>query len=139
MDRCRNGKERVMDGLARWHDYMAGNDPAGLDAIIAEDAVFWSPAVHRPQEGKALVVKYLTAAHHVLGGDGFRYTGEWRADRSAVLEFETEIDGVTINGIDMIDWNEAGLITRFKVMVRPLKGLNKVVELMQAQFARGSG
>jgi hypothetical protein len=123
-----------MDGLARWHAYMAGQDPAALDAIIADDAVFWSPAVHRAQEGKALTVRYLTAAAHVLGGPGFRYTGEWRAERSAVLEFETEIDGIQINGIDMIDWNEAGLITRFKVMVRPLKGLNKVVELMRAQL-----
>jgi hypothetical protein len=125
------------DPIARWHDYVDSRDPSRLDAMIAEDAVFMSPAVHRPQQGKALTVKYLTAALTVLGGPDFRYLGEWRAERSAILEFETVLDGIYVNGIDMIGWDETGLITSFKVMVRPLKGLNHVVELMGRTLSQG--
>ena len=123
------------DPIARWHAYAELRDPALLDALIADGAVFQSPAVHRPQEGKALTVKYLRAAMTVLGGAGFRYVGEWRAVGSAVLEFETEIDGIHVNGVDMIWWNAAGQIDRFKVMIRPLRGLNHVVELMGRALA----
>jgi hypothetical protein len=125
------------DPVARWHAYADSRDPALLDALIADDAVFQSPAVHRPQQGKALTVKYLRAAMTVLGGAGFRYVGEWRAAGSAVLEFETEIDGIHVNGVDMIGWNAAGQIDRFKVMIRPLRGLNHVVELMGRALADG--
>ena len=120
------------DTLSRWYDYAESHDPAALDALIAEDAVFQSPAVHRPLEGKAITVKYLSAAMTVLGNGSFHYTGEWRAARSAVLAFACEVDGLSVEGVDMIWWNEAGLIERFKVMVRPLKALNKVVEHMGA-------
>lgn len=125
------------DPIDRWHDYVVARDPALLDALIAEGAVFQSPAVHRPQEGKPLVLKYLTAALHVLGGADFRYTGEWRAPGSAVLEFETVIDGIYVNGVDMVWWNEEGQIDRFKVMIRPLKGLNIVLERMGKMLAGG--
>lgn len=125
------------DPIARWHDYVESRDSSRLDAMIADDAVFMSPAVHRPQQGKALTVKYLTAALAVLGGPDFRYLGDWRAERSAILEFETVLDGIYVNGIDMIAWDEAGLITSFKVMVRPLKGLNHVVELMGRALSQG--
>lgn len=125
------------DPIARWHAYAEARDPALLDALIADDAVFQSPAVHRPQPGKALTTKYLRAAMTVLGGPGFRYVGEWRAEASAVLEFETEIDGIHVNGVDMIWWDAAGRIVRFKVMIRPLKGLNHVVELMGRALAAG--
>lgn len=120
-----------------WHDFVAARDPALLRALLAEDVVFLSPAVNAPQPGREITMKYLQAAMEVLGGPAFRYAGEWSAERSAVLEFETEIDGVVINGVDMIDWNEAGRITRFKVMIRPLKALNRVVELMGARLTRG--
>lgn len=128
-----------MDVIARWHDYVATNDPAKLDALIADDAVFLSPAVHRPQAGKALVVQYLRAAMVVLNNDSFRYTGHWDADRSAVLAFALDLDGVEVEGVDMIRWNEAGLITEFKVMIRPLKALNTVVARMAAVLQGGAG
>ncbi|QNQ11466.1 nuclear transport factor 2 family protein [Sphingomonas alpina] len=121
-----------MDVVGRWHDYIESNDPAKLDALIAEDAVFLSPAVHRPQAGKALVMHYLRAAMVVLNNDSFRYVDEWHGEGSAVLEFALSIDGIEIEGVDMIRWNEAGLITEFKVMLRPLKALNTVIPRMAA-------
>lgn len=124
-----------MDTIERWHDYMRVGDVSLLDGMIAEDAVFRSPAVHSPQVGKAIPVKYLTAAFHVLGNPSFRYTGEWRAEHSAVLRFECEIGGRQVQGVDIIEWNDAGLIDAFTVMVRPLKGLQAIVEAMGARLA----
>jgi len=115
---------------------MASGDKAELDAMLADDVVFESPVVHTPQRGKAITIQYLAAAGEVLGGDNFRYVGEWRADNSAILEFENEIDGIAINGIDMIWWNEEGRITRFKVMVRPLKAINLLHRMMGEQLQR---
>ena len=124
------------DTIARWHDYVVARDPALLDALIAEDCVFTSPAVHTPQHGKAITMKYLIAAMTVLGGEGFRYLGEWRQERGAVLEFETVVDGMAVNGVDIIAWSDDGRITSFKVMARPIKGLMKVIEHMGAELAK---
>jgi SnoaL-like domain len=125
------------DGLAGWHAYMKSGDLALLDTLLDDDAVFESPVVHTPQRGKAITYKYLASAATVLGGPGFSYLNEWRGDNSAILEFENEIDGIRINGIDMIWWNDAGKITRFKVMVRPLKAVNMLHQMMGAQLAKG--
>ena len=124
--------------IPAWHKAVDTGDFESVERLLAEDAVFQSPAVHSPQEGKALVVKYLRAAMAVLNNETFRYLGEWAADRSAVLEFEATIEGVYVNGVDMIWWNNDGLITRFKVMVRPMKGLNTLVPIMARQL-QGSG
>lgn len=121
--------------IEKWHAYMKTHDGLGLDALLADDAVFESPVVFTPQRGKAIVTAYLTAASKVLGGDGFRYTGEWRGDNTAILEFEHEVDGKYINGVDMIWWNEDGLISRFKVMVRPLQAVNALHQMMGATLA----
>jgi ketosteroid isomerase-like protein len=125
-----------MDVIARWHEVVERGDPALLDALIAEDAVFQSPAVHSPQQGKAVTLKYLRAALAVLNTGSFRYLGEWVGADSAVLEFEAEVDGLIVNGVDMIWWNGSGQITRFKVMVRPLKALNALVARMAAELGR---
>jgi hypothetical protein len=122
--------------LAGWHAYMKSSDPQVLSNLLDDDVVFESPVVHTPQRGKALTFKYLMAAASVLGGPGFTYLNEWRDGDSAVLEFETQIDGILINGIDMIWWNQKGRITRFKVMIRPLKAINLLHQLMGAQLAR---
>lgn len=121
--------------LAGWHAYMHSRDLAQLEALIDPDCVFVSPVVHTPQRGGPITVKYLRAAALVLGNPGFRYVGEWRADSSAILEFECEVGGVAINGIDMIGWNEAGRITSFKVMVRPLKAINMLHQMMASQLS----
>src|SRR5688572_27111185 len=92
--------------LDLWHHIAASNDAAGLDRLLADDAVFHSPVVHTPQAGKAIVKKYLATALQVLGGSGtFRYVREIVGERDAVLEFVAELDGIQVNGIDLIAWN----------------------------------
>ena len=131
----------VNQGLANWHRVMAtGNAPAELAAIIAEDAVFHSPVVHTPQAGRDKVVAYLAAAGQVLGAPGghgdFRYLRELVDGHEACLEFTATIDGIHINGIDLIAFDRDWLIRDFKVMVRPLKAINKVWELMAAELEK---
>lgn len=112
------------DVLAGWHRIVATKDPAGLDDLLADDVVFRSPVVHTPQVGRAITGTYLRAALATLNNASFRYVGTWTAERSAVLEFATTVDGIEINGVDILHWNEAGRITEFKVMVRPLKAID---------------
>jgi len=126
------------DPIARWHQAVATRDLAALDELLADDAVFQSPAVHAPQAGKPLVLAYLRAALAVLGNDSFRYLGEWRGERSAVLEFECTLDGFYLNGVDLIGWNEEGRIVLFKVMVRPMKGLQALVARMGEVLKAGA-
>ena len=116
--------------IERWHQIVGSKDATALNALLADDAVFESPVVHTPQHGKAITFKYLYAALHVLNNDSFTYLNEWQSERSAVLEFQSTVEGIAINGVDIIHWNEAGLITHFKVMVRPLKAVNKLHEMM---------
>ncbi|MDX8356628.1 MAG: nuclear transport factor 2 family protein [Sphingopyxis terrae] len=130
----------VHPGLAAWHAYMAaGGEPETLRAMLADDAVFHSPVVHSPQEGRDKVFAYLHAASHVLGGDNFRYLREIADGNQACLEFATELEGIHINGVDIIRWNDDGKIQDFKVMVRPLKAINKVWEKMAAMLAAQAG
>ncbi len=125
------------NALARWHEVASnGSKPEDLAAIIHEDAVFHSPVVHTPQEGRAIVIAYLSAAGSTLGNDSFRYVREIIGDNAVVLEFTTEMDGIHVNGIDMITFDADGMIIEFKVMVRPLKAINKVWEMMAAQLER---
>ena len=114
----------LTNSIARWHEVALTPDKALLEPLLADDACFESPVVHTPQHGKTLVLAYLGAAGQVFSNSNFRYVGEWRADNSAVLEFEALIDGITINGVDIITWNTADLIRHFKVMIRPLKAIN---------------
>jgi hypothetical protein len=116
--------------IERWHEIVASRDITSLKALLADDVVFESPVVHTPQSGSAITSKYLAAALHVLNNGTFRYVNEWLAPHSAVLEFQSTCDGILINGVDMITWNDEGLITHFKVMIRPLKAVNKIHELM---------
>lgn len=123
-------------GVAAWHAYMDdGGDPQALRDMLAADAVFHSPVVHTPQEGRDKVFAYLHAASHVLGGDDFRYEREIIDGDQAMLEFATTLDGIHINGVDIIRWSGDGKISDFKVMVRPLKAINKVWEKMGAMLA----
>ena len=124
-------------GLKRWHAVIeGGSDPQALAEIIREDAVFHSPVVHTPQQGRAIVVAYLAAAGKTLGNDSFTYVRELVDGENAMLEFTTEMDGIHVNGIDLIRFDENGMIADFKVMVRPLKAVNKVWEMMAAQLER---
>ncbi len=123
-------------GLANWHRvFRDGGKAEDLRQIVHADAVFHSPVVHTPQEGQNLVVAYLAAASQTLGNQTFAYVRELVDGENAMLEFTTEMDGVKVNGIDLIRFDEDGLILDFKVMIRPLKAVNKVWEAMAAQLA----
>ena len=120
--------------LRRWHDVVESKDRTLLDDLLAEEVVFRSPAVFAPQEGKALTTSYLAAALTVLG-PSLRYVNQWHDQASAVLEFEADLDGVYVQGVDILRWNGAGKLVSFTVMVRPMRGLQKLVELMAQQLA----
>ena len=125
----------AVNGLTRWHAVIEnGSMPEELAAIIHEDAVFHSPVVHTPQKGRDLVVAYLSAAGQTLGNDSFTYVRELVDGDNAMLEFETEMGGIHVNGVDIIRFDEDGAIVDFKVMVRPLKAVNKVWEQMAAML-----
>nr|CAE26259.1 conserved hypothetical protein [Rhodopseudomonas palustris CGA009] len=126
----------ALKGLDTWYAFMKTHDAAALWDLLHPDAVFESPVVHTPQVGRDIVFKYLKGAEKVLGGPGFTYVGEWRSDNSAVLEFENVIDGIKINGVDIITFADDGRITHFKVMVRPLKAINLLHRLMGEQLAQ---
>ncbi len=125
------------DPITRWHDLVRTRDVPGLDTLLAEDVVFHSPVVHTPQAGKAITRGYLAAAFGVFFNESFRYVRELKGARDAVLEFQVRIDGIEVNGVDMIKWNDDGRIVEFKVMLRPLKAINlihqKMAAMLQAQ------
>jgi len=141
--------------IERWHDHMRGRLAGGLDAMLHPDVVFLSPIVFTPQVGRDITKLYLTAAGGTLGGDatgdeatdespsegsesgsGFRYTKEICQGHSAMLEFETSIDGKYVNGVDIITCDDEGAIVEFKVMIRPLQAINLVHGQMKAMLER---
>ena len=117
--------------LDSWHDIIRNGDASTLDTLIADDAVFHSPVVHTPQVGKALVVKYLTAAANAYCWTGvLNIVTEMVDERQAMLEFQVTLDDIVINGVDHIRWNDNNQIIEFKVWVRPLKGMQKLHQAM---------
>ena len=127
------------DPIAAWHRILKQRDVKALDALLAPDAVFHSPVVHTPQVGHAITKAYLAAAMQVLGNESFRYLREVRQGQDAVLEFALELEGIQVNGVDMIHWNEQGQITDFKVMLRPLKAVNIVHQKMGEMLMKAKG
>lgn len=117
-----------------WHRLVREHDAAGLHALLAEDAVFHSPVVHTPQRGRKLAAGYLGAAFQVFSNPTFRYVREIIGASDAMLEFETEIDGILVNGVDLLKWNGSGQIVEFKVMIRPLKAINLIHQRMAAML-----
>jgi len=116
--------------IHKWHKVIESDDLKMLDEIIADDAVFSSPVVFKPMEGKEITMMYLHAAGQSFNMEKFKYTREIHDDMNSVLEFETYIDDISVNGVDMIEWNEDGKICNFKVMIRPFKAVQKVQEKM---------
>lgn len=121
--------------IERWLEMIESGQMQRLDDLLAEDAVFYSPAVFTPQRGRALTAAYLRAAEHMFSGTGFHYVEKWYGDRSAVLHFAAEVNGLSVEGIDMIHWNGDGEITTFKVMIRPFKALQGVMATMAELLA----
>jgi hypothetical protein len=144
------GETPIEKCIERWHANLAGRLPGGLDALLAEDCVFYSPIVFSPQKGKALTRLYLEAAGSTFAegagseapssssaaGSKFHYVKEVLAGRHAVLEFETEVDGIQVNGVDIITCDDEGRIVEFKVMIRPLKAVNLMHRQMAAMLER---
>lgn len=120
--------------LAAWHQILKNRDLKGLSALLADNVVFHSPVVHTPQAGKAVTLQYLGAAFKVFGDPSFRYVRELEGPNDAVLEFQLELAGITVNGVDMIRWGDDGKITDFKVMVRPLKAIQLIHQNMGAML-----
>jgi hypothetical protein len=126
----------IASPLAQWREIAHSSAVAGLDTLLADDVVFFSPVVFRPQHGKAVTKAYLSAAIAVLGNETFHFIDEWVGANSGVLEFAATVDGVEINGADFIAWSESNRIVRFKVMARPLKGIDMLREKMAAQLQK---
>jgi hypothetical protein len=120
--------------LAAWHEIVKSRDLEALSALLAENAIFISPVVHTPQVGKAITHQYLSAAFHVFFNESFEYVREITGPSDAVLEFQVTVDGISVNGVDMLKWDDEGKITEFKVMIRPLKAINLIHQKMAAML-----
>jgi len=136
----------IRENIKKWHDHIKGEFLGGLDELLADDVIFYSPIVFSPQNGKELTTLYLMAAGNTFGGDkakdgtlegsSFKYTKEILEGNQAMLEFETQIDGKYINGVDIITFNESGKISEFKVMIRPLQAVQIIHEQMQKMLTQ---
>lgn len=124
----------TIDTLAIWHQLVESRNANGLESLLSERVVFHSPIVHTPKVGKAVTTQYLSAAFLVFFNDSFRYVRETTSSRDAMLEFQVEIDGISVNGVDIIKWDDEGKIVEFKVMLRPLKAINLIGEKMGAML-----
>jgi hypothetical protein len=120
--------------LSTWHKIVQSRNVSGLSALLADNVVFHSPVVHTPQVGKAITIQYLTAALHVFFNESFKYIREVAGPSDAVLEFQVEIDGISVNGVDMLKWDAEGKIVDFKVLIRPLKAINLIHQKMAAML-----
>ncbi len=125
--------------LSTWHELVRTQNTKGLSSLLAEDVVFYSPVVHTAQVGKAITLQYLSAAFHVFFNETFRYVRELTGDRDAALEFQVEIDGISVNGVDLIKWDDEGRIIELKVMLRPLKAINLIHQKMAAMLQANPG
>jgi hypothetical protein len=121
--------------IERWLRILDSGEIAELEQILAEDAVFYSPAVFAPQRGRATTLAYLRAAERMFSGTNFHYVEKWYGPHSAVLHFAADVDGLSVEGIDMIHWNDDDQITSFKVMIRPFKALQGVIGKMAELLA----
>ena len=118
------------DLIQKWHEVLKNDDQGLLENLIADNAIFSSPVVFTPMEGKEITMMYLSAAGQSFNMEKFKYTKEIHDGMNSVLEFETYIDDISVNGVDIIEWNEEGKIVNFKVMIRPFKAVQKVQQKM---------
>ncbi len=122
-----------MNNVEAWHAVFEEANPKSLELLLAKGAVFHSPLVFKPQPGRKLTATYLINAYKMFFADGntsFTYVREIHSETDSMLEFTCEIEGILINGVDIIKWNDEGKIQEFKVMIRPNKAIEKVKEKM---------
>jgi len=143
--------------LEKWHQHLRGELTGGLDELLADDCVFYSPIVFSPQKGKELTKMYLnTAGATFIAGNksgsedkntgdspaakivdsSFRYSKEVLSGNHAILEFESKVGDTYINGVDIITCNDSGQIVEFKVMIRPLQAVNMMHRKMAAMLEK---
>ncbi len=122
--------------IAKWHAYMENPSEEALSAMLHDDVTFISPVVFTPQQGKAKTMQYLLSAGTVFNDTQFKYVNETEAGNRMILEFECQMDGKYVNGVDIIDFDDDGLITQFKVMVRPLQAVNMLWQQMGEQLEK---
>lgn len=122
----------TIDTIKAWHEVVRKKDPHLLENLISDDAMFHSPIIFTPQRGKDLTIWYLLGAMQILLNDSFKYVREITGKNDAVLEFVTRVEGIEINGVDLITWGGDGKIKDFKVMLRPVKAINLVRQKMVA-------
>ncbi|MDG2332685.1 MAG: nuclear transport factor 2 family protein [Myxococcota bacterium] len=137
--------------IEKWHKYLKGKLSGGLDELLDEHVIFYSPVVYTPQEGREITKLYLAAAAGTFGGDpgeegatsaagddsqsgSFRYTKQVLSGNQAVLEFESKIGGKYVNGVDIIECNDEGKIIEFRVMIRPLQAVNMIHQQMASML-----
>jgi len=134
--------EKLME---KWHQNLNGELPGGIDELLADDVKFYSPIVFTPVKGKELAKSYLGAGGNTfsggktmesLGADDskFKYTKEVVSGYHAVLEFEVEVEGKYVNGVDIITCNDEAKIIELKVMLRPLQEINIMHEQMKKRL-----
>jgi hypothetical protein len=123
--------------LDTWHELVRTRNTQGLSSLLADNVSFYSPVVHAPQIGKEVTLQYLSAAFQVFCNESFRYVRELTGPRDAALEFQVEIEGISVNGIDLIKWDDEGRIIEFKVLIRPLKAINLIQQKMAALLRAG--
>jgi hypothetical protein len=120
--------------LGTWHELVRTRNAKGLSSVVADEVVFYSPVAKTPQVGKTNTLQYLSAAFYVFLNESFRYVRELTGPRDAMLEFQVEIDGINVNGVDMIKWDDEGKIVEFKVLIRPLKAVNLIHQKMASRL-----
>ena len=139
----------IEKAVENWHKVIRGEFPGGLDELLAEDVVFYSPVVFTPQKGIEITKLYLSAAANTFGGEPdaasgspnpntskFRYTKQILSGNFAMLEFETEMEGKYVNGVDILTCNDEGKVVEFKVLIRPLQAVNAVHAQMRRMLEK---
>ena len=123
-----------MGPITKWHEVVSSKNYQLLEEILDDTVIFYSPVVFTPQKGKEITKIYLSAAAEVFEGNSFSYVRELIKENEASLEFELELDGIKVNGVDLITWNRDKKITEFKVFIRPLQGVNALHQKMRAML-----
>ena len=120
----------TLKGLNTWHNFVKNKNHENLSNFIDDNAVLYSPVVFKPIKGGFMVGMYLMAAAEIIGNSSFKYVREICDSENAILEFKTEINGITVEGVDMLKFTKEGKLKEIKVMIRPLKAVNIVHQKM---------
>jgi len=125
--------DMLPEGLAKWHKFVGEQDIQALSEALADDVIFRSPVLWKPKSGRDTAILYLSSAARVL--EDFAYHRQFLGDNAVVLEFSARVGSMGLKGVDIIQFNDAGQISDFEVMVRPATGLQALGAAMAQQLA----